>query len=107
MLKSFLRGLVQIHILHHAAEEPVYGLWLIEELKRHGYTLSPGTLYPSLHSLEQQGYVVCERRVVNGRVRKYYTITDEGRRVLEAVRPKILELMRELGEAGDGTERAE
>ncbi len=55
-------------ILYHAQQEPVYGLALIQELRRHGYELSPGTLYPILHRLEAQGYLVAEERVVSGRV---------------------------------------
>lgn len=96
MLKDFLRGLVKIHILHHAGQRPVYGLWLIEELRRHGYRLSPGTLYPTLRGLEQSGYLTCARRIVGGKVRKYYLLTSKGREVLDAVRPKVLELMDEL-----------
>src|SRR5579859_2643932 len=40
---DLLVGFVRIHILHHAAEGEVYGQWLIEELARHGYRISPGT----------------------------------------------------------------
>ena len=54
MLRDLFLGFVKVHILHHAAREPVYGLWLIEELAHHGYELSPGTLYPTLHSLERE-----------------------------------------------------
>jgi hypothetical protein len=46
-------GFIKLHVLHHASEEPIYGLWLIEELAEHGYKVSPGTLYPLLHSLEE------------------------------------------------------
>src|SRR4029078_3800305 len=50
-------GLIRLHILHHAAARPGSGLWFIEELARHGYKLSPGTLYPVLHGLERKGYL--------------------------------------------------
>lgn len=96
MLRDFFLGFVRIHILHHAAEEPVYGLWLIEELKRHGYELSPGTLYPILHSLEDSGYLVVEERLVVGKVRKYYSITDDGRDMLARARRQIRELTGEV-----------
>ena len=79
MFREFFLGFIKIHILHHAAQEAVYGLALIEELRRHGYTLSPGTLYPVLHDLEEAGYLAREERVVGGKVRKYYTTTDQGR----------------------------
>jgi PadR family transcriptional regulator, regulatory protein PadR len=96
MLRDFFLGFIKIHILHHAEQEPVYGLALIEELGRHGYDLSPGTLYPILHQLERKGFLAGEEQVVQGKVRKYYTITGEGSRALSAVRPKIRELVDEV-----------
>jgi PadR family transcriptional regulator, regulatory protein PadR len=96
MLRDFFLGFIKIHILHHAAQEPVYGLALIQELARHGYTLSPGTLYPVLHSLEQDGYLASEERVVQGKVRKYYTLTEAGSRALVEARHKIRELVDEV-----------
>lgn len=50
--KDLYAGLIRLHVLHHAAIEPIFGLGIIEELRRHGYELSPGTLYPLLHGLE-------------------------------------------------------
>lgn len=50
-------GLIRLHVLHHAVKEPIYGLAMIEELERHGYKISPGTLYPVLHGLEEKGYL--------------------------------------------------
>ncbi len=47
--KDLYGGLIRLHILHHAAEEPVFGLGIIEELRRHGYEMSAGTVYPMLH----------------------------------------------------------
>lgn len=98
MLRDFFLGFIKIHILHHAAREPVYGLALIHELQRHGYELGPGTLYPILHSMEKSGYLDRNDRVVGGKVRKYYTITDEGRVALEETRAKIAELVHEVVE---------
>ncbi len=57
MFRDFFLGFVRIHVLHHAAEEPVYGLAMIEELGRHGYEISPGTLYPILHGMEREGWL--------------------------------------------------
>lgn len=96
MIRDFFLGFVKIHILHHAEQEPVYGLALIQELQRHGYELSPGTLYPLLHQLETQGYLVHEERVVKGKVRKYYTITTTGSQALAEARQKIQELVDEV-----------
>ncbi|MBI2853862.1 MAG: helix-turn-helix transcriptional regulator [Chloroflexi bacterium] len=91
-------GFVRLHILHHASKGPVFGLWIIEELARHGYRLSPGTLYPLLHDLERSGYLVSERRAVNGRIRRSYSITDSGHSALESAKGKIRELFGELFE---------
>jgi PadR family transcriptional regulator PadR len=96
MLREFFLGFVKIHILHHAAHAPVFGLALIRELARHGYDLSPGTLYPVLHSLESAGYLAREDRLVHGKVRKYYRITPLGAQALEEVRVKIAELVTEV-----------
>lgn len=96
MIRDFFLGFIRIHVLHHAAEQPVYGLSLIEELRRHGYALSPGTLYPILHGLAEAGYLRLDRRVVGGRVRKYYTSTARGQRALAAARRQIMELVGEV-----------
>jgi DNA-binding PadR family transcriptional regulator len=89
-------GFVKLHILHHAGREAVYGLGLMEELGRHGYRLSPGTLYPILHGLEQERLLVCKTRVVAGKVRKYYRLTATGRTALREGTRKARELMKEL-----------
>lgn len=99
MFRDFFLGFVRIHILHHAAHGPVYGLSLIQELGRHGHRLSAGTLYPLLRALERDGYLNRKDRIVGGKVRKYYSITPLGLQVLEEARPKIREL---VGEVLDG-----
>lgn len=105
MVREFFLGFIKVHILHHAAEEDVYGLALIAELRRHGYELSPGKMYPVLHELEQAGYLRRIDRVVNGKVRKYYTITRRGAAALADARTKIGELVGELLETDAATKR--
>lgn len=100
MIREFFLGFIKIHILYHASEEPVYGAWLMQELARHGYELSPGTLYPALHALERDGYLSREVRVVEGRQRKYYRITDRGQLVLVEARGRIGELVNEVLDEG-------
>jgi PadR family transcriptional regulator PadR len=99
MLRDFFLGFVKIHLLHHAAQEPIYGLAMIDELRRHGYELGPGTLYPVLHGLEAAGYLAREDRVVGGKVRKYYAITGVGRAALAETKVKIAELIDEVMDA--------
>ncbi len=96
MLQDFFLGFIKIHILYHATKEPVYGVEIREELTRHGYQLSPGTLYPTLHRLEWDGYLARQSRVVAGKVRNYYAITEKGRDALNEARDKIRELVAEV-----------
>jgi DNA-binding PadR family transcriptional regulator len=96
MLRDVISGFIKLHILYHASREPVFGLDLIQELHRHGYELSPGTLYPTLHALEEEGYLRHEDKIVNGRRRKYYTATRQGRAALNEVRSKVQELVGEI-----------
>ena len=96
IVRDVFLAFVRVHILHHAAEDKVFGLEMIEELRRHGYSLSPGTLYPILHSLEEAGLLNSRTSVVDGKTRKYYRATAKGRRVLVEVREKIDELVEEV-----------
>ncbi len=94
--RDFFLGFIKVHILHHASKEPVYGSWISQELSRHGYYLSPSTLYPTLHRLEQDGYLEQRSKVVEGTERKYYTITESGLEVLAEARDKIKNLVDEV-----------
>jgi PadR family transcriptional regulator len=91
-------GLIRLHILHHAVHGPVFGLWIIEELARHGYKLSAGTLYPMLHGLENKGYLRSVEKRDGGQVRRFYRATPVGRKALQAAREKVRELFGELFE---------
>ena len=91
-------GLIRLHILHHAAEEPIYGLGMIEELGRHGYKLSAGTLYPLLHGLEEKGYLVSSTIRRGSAERRMYKATRLGRAALAAAKVKVQELFGELFE---------
>jgi DNA-binding PadR family transcriptional regulator len=93
------QGFIRLHVLHHAAEEPVFGLWMIEELTEHGYRVGPGTMYPILHGLEARGYLRSKNvRSTDGRSRRLYRITAAGRRALDAAKVKLRELADELFE---------
>lgn len=96
MITDFFLGFIKIHILYHASKEPVFGLELIKELTRHGYHISPGTLYPILHRLLNAQYLVINIKVVNGKVRKYYRITPKGKKALKECRKKIYGLVVEV-----------
>ena len=102
--KQFLfSGLIKLHILHHACKGEIYGAAIREELSRHGYQLSDGTLYPILHGLE-------ERRLLRSRLhrngkesRRFYEATPEGREALDSARIKVQELFGELFEEDGGS----
>lgn len=96
ILRKLFLGFIQIHILQHAQKEPFYGLWMIEELQRHGYEISAGTLYPILHNLNKEGLVTAQDKLEAGKIRKYYSITPEGCIVLDKAKLKIKELTMEL-----------
>lgn len=101
LVRHFFGGFVRLHILYHAGKESICGIEMIEELQRHGYKLSPGTLYPILHHLEQAGYLSCKEAVVSGKRRKNYRITREGRKVLAEAQVKLRELFSEVIEDHD------
>ena len=92
-------GLVRLHVLHHAAEEHIFGLGIIEELGRHGYRLGPGTIYPLLHGMERRGWLTADSEIVDGRRRKIYAATAEGRKALKLARVRVRELYDEMFEA--------
>jgi len=96
VLRKIFLGFIQVHILSHAKKEPFYGSWMIEELKHHGYEISSGTIYPILHNLEKAQLIVIEKKIVEGKVRKYYSITSKGEEVLSLAKEKIKELTHEM-----------
>ncbi|MBY0221312.1 PadR family transcriptional regulator [Sporosarcina aquimarina] len=98
VLRKLFLGFIHIHILHHAKEHPIFGVWMLEELREHGYTISPGTLYPILHSMESDGLLMKEDRKVEGKIRKYYTITEKGDLILIEARKKAYELFKEIND---------
>lgn len=94
--KDLYGGLIRLHILHHANHGPVFGLGIIEELRHHGYAMSPGTLYPMLHGLEKKGYLKSRQEREGRRVRRLYEITRKGRTQLAKAKKRVRELFGEL-----------
>ena len=91
-------GLIRLHILHHACEEPIFGLGMIEELARHGYKLSAGTMYPLLHALEKRGLLRSFERRQGKTIRRFYAATPAGRKALWVAKGRVRELFGELFE---------
>jgi len=96
IVRDALLAFARLHVLHHAAEGPIFGLGMMKELRRHGYVIGPGTLYPLLHRLEADGLLVSRTEVVGGKTRTYYESTAKGRKALRSIGPKIAELADEL-----------
>ena len=94
--KGLYAGLMRLHILHHAAEQVVCGVWVMEELRRHGYEISPGTLYPMLHGLERKGDLQSSKERVGKTMRRLYSITPTGESALNEAKAKVHELYGEL-----------
>ncbi len=99
LVREVLLSFWKIHILHHAAEGLVYGQWMIGELRRHGYEISPGTMYPLLRRMESQGWLKPVRTSpANRSRRKEYTLTRLGGQALDLLRTQLAELHREVFE---------
>lgn len=94
--QDLLKGLIRLHILHHASQEAFFGQWMIHELGRHGYTLSPGTLYPMLHSLERRGYLKSKIERTGRTFRRLYRATALGREANKLAKLQVRELIGEL-----------
>jgi DNA-binding PadR family transcriptional regulator len=94
--RDLYSGMIRLHILHHAEEELIFGAGMAEELARHGYKISPGTMYPILHGLERRGYLRSSQRRVGKSVRRVYGITKAGRRALKKAKQRVRELFGEL-----------
>jgi PadR family transcriptional regulator PadR len=99
LTREILLGFWKVHILHHAAEHPVIGQWVLTELRRHGYDISPGTLYPLLKRLERNGWLRSEAAIGEAkRRRRYYHLTKRGAAVLDILRETVVELHHEVVE---------
>ena len=95
--REILLSFWKVHILHHAGEEPIHGQWILTELRRHGYEISPGTLYPLLNRMERLGWLKGNADPGGGpRTRKDYRLTSQGRKVLALIREQLDELYEEV-----------
>ena len=95
--REILLSFWKVHILHHADSDAVHGQWILTELRRHGYDLSPGTLYPLLTRMNRLGWLNCKTAPGGGRrARKDYRLTPAGRRILALIRAQVRELYEEV-----------
>lgn len=94
--REILLAFWKVHILHHAAQAPVFGQWIVRELRRHGYEVSPGTLYPLLSRMETRGWMQSSTVGGGRRARREYVLTRAGREVLTQLKEQVAELYREV-----------
>ena len=94
--RKIFNGLIYVHILHHGNIEEFYGSWMIEELKEHGYNISPGTLYPLLKLMVNEDLISKEERNVNGKIRKYYKTTQKGAQLLFELKNNLKEIFKDI-----------
>lgn len=95
--REILLAFWKVHILHHADQEAIHGQWILMELRRHGYDISPGTLYPLLQRMTRLGWLDCKVDPAGGRrARKDYRLTPAGRKVLAVLRMQVGELYEEV-----------
>jgi PadR family transcriptional regulator PadR len=104
-LQRVLAGFIRMHVLHHAEEGELFGQWMIEELRRHGYNISAGTLYPLLRAMEKDGWIEGRDGDDGARRRRLYKITTQGRKALDEVRARLGEMFREVGKSTDRKKR--
>ncbi len=91
--RDLYSGLIPLYVLQLADEAPVFGLGIIEALAQRGYRISPGTLYPLLHTLEKKGYLRSEGEREGRAVRRLYRTTKTGRKAFAAARRKVRDLI--------------
>jgi DNA-binding PadR family transcriptional regulator len=88
--------MVKLFVLRQAEQGALYGGAISKAFHSLGYDISPGSLYPLLHALEKEKLLRCRIHMVNGRMRKYYELTPEGRSCLAEVRANLTRLVGEV-----------
>ena len=84
--KNMVSGNTAMLILKLISEKDMYGYEMIDTLSKRSdnvFELKVGTLYPLLHSMVQSGYLESYNQEANGKLRKYYRITPNGKKYLE------------------------
>ncbi|MDD3581727.1 MAG: PadR family transcriptional regulator [Desulfobacca sp.] len=94
--QTCLQGMLKIIILHQAAKGPFYGLAFSKFMQGLGYNISPGSLYPLLHGMEKEGLLSSYTYMIQGRIRKYYELSDQGRACLVKVQNQLAGLVQEI-----------
>jgi PadR family transcriptional regulator, regulatory protein PadR len=94
--REFQRGFIKLYALWRASKGETYGVEIIEEMRRLGFKVSPGTLYPVLHTLLEERDLAVTERIVNGKIRKCYRATAKGREEAEEIIERLNRLLRKF-----------
>ncbi len=103
-VRDLFRSFTRIHIISFASRDDVYGLAIQRKLTEYGYPVSPGILYPLLHELEDRGLLESRWEKIQGKARRYYSITEKGRQFLSYMKPFIVELSQVVLDTSHGSE---
>ena len=80
--KTVSSGNISMLLLQLLSENDMYGYEMIEELEKRSeyvFSLKAGTMYPLLHAMESKKHLVSYEKEAQGKMRRYYTITKQGR----------------------------
>ena len=94
--REFARGFVKLYALWRASQGETFGMQIMAEMRDLGFKVSPGTLYPILHSLLEERDVTQTNRLVNGKIRKCYRATTKGRKEAEEVIERLTSLLKKF-----------
>lgn len=87
LIKATVRGFSRAIILWLVSQEPMSGYRIVKEMERlTGQSFHPGIVYPLLYELEEKGFTVSKWRQKGRRRINYYSITEEGTKLLERLR---------------------
>ena len=96
--QNLLQGTLDLLILKSLALGELHGLGIarrVEQITRGTFQVKPGSLFPALHRMEQSGWISAEWSLTEtNRRAKYYKLTPQGRRQLEAAQESFDQLVR-------------
>lgn len=97
---KLMKGLLDLVVLQFLNTQPMHGYRIITKIRRSfGVYFGPSTIYPLLNTLEKRGYVKSEWDMKNDRPRKVYSLTTEGRNLLNFTEDSLNFICRKIGAA--------
>jgi len=98
---KLMKGLLDLIVLQFLNTKPMHGYQIITRIRKSfGVYFGPSTIYPLLNTLEKKGYVKSEWDMSNERPRKVYTLTTEGKGLLNFTEDSLNFICRKIGTPG-------